>query len=167
MLAGSCHAGVPQPARHTAEETSLRHFLQSWDKFHDNEARYIAAFRDLDGDGIPEALVYLVGNAWCGSGGCTTLILGQSDNSWKIVTKITVTRLPIRVLSNVSHGWHDIGVWVQGGGILKGYEAELGFNGKTYPGNPTVQPAKRLAESLEGEVVIDSVKDAIPLQLRP
>ncbi len=161
LLVGSCYAASQSGSQPPSMGTSLQRFLQNWDG--DKETRYIASFRDLNGDGIPEALVYLLGGGWCGSGGCTTLVLGQSGNSWKIVTKVTVTRLPIRVLSNASNGWHKIGVWVQGGGILKGYEAELSFDGKAYPSNPTVQPAKRLAEKAEGEAVIDLVKGAIPL----
>ncbi len=161
LAARSCpvQAGAIGPAASAAEE-SLKRFLQSWDK--DKTTRYIAAFRDLNGDGTPEAIVYLMGN-WCGSGGCTTLILTQDAGSWRIVTRITIARLPIRVLTNTSHGWRSIGVWVQGGGIRSGYEAELRFNGKSYPRNPSVPPARRLTGKPAGEVVIASERDATPL----
>ena len=145
----------------TAEEASLKDFLQNFDT--DKGTRYVAAFRDLNGDGQPEAIVYLVSNEWCGSGGCNTLILTQTTSSWRIVTNVTITQLPIRVLTERSNGWLDIGVWVQGGGIQNGYEAKLVFNGKTYPTNPTVSPARRIEGNPVGEVVIGSVKDAVPL----
>ncbi|MEQ1742269.1 MAG: hypothetical protein ABL869_07220 [Candidatus Nitrotoga sp.] len=67
------------------------------------------------------------------------------------------------MLSTSSNGWHSIGVWVQGGGIQHGYEAELSFDGKTYPRNPTVSPSKRLEEKITGEDVITSTKEALPL----
>ncbi len=149
----------PSAAPSAAEE-SLKRFLQSWDN--DKRTRYVAAFRDLNGDGIPEAIVYLLGN-WCGSGGCTTLILTRDAGSWRIVTRITIVQLPIRVLMNTSHGWRSIGVWVQGGGIQPGYEAELRFDGKSYPRNPSVPPARRLTGKAAGEVVIGSAQDATPL----
>ena len=150
----------PHAAPPGAEE-SLRGFLQSMDD--DKTTRYVAAFRDLNGDGTPEAIVYLISNGWCGSGGCNTLILARDGGSWKVVTNITITRPPIRVLKNSSNGWRSIGVWVQGGGIQPGYEAELRFDGKTYPRNPTVPPAQRTAGQVEGEVVVSSPAGGTPL----
>lgn len=163
LLMTTCFAkaqGRPGAAPSAAEET-LKRFLQSWDN--DKRTRYAAAFRDLNGDGIPEAIVYLVGPEWCGSGGCNTLILTQDDGSWRIVANITITQPPIRVLTDTSHGWRSVGVWVQGGGIQPGYEAELRFDGKSYPRNPTVPPARRLTGKPAGEVVIGSARDATPL----
>jgi hypothetical protein len=143
------------------QNPDIKPFLQRLD--HGKTTRYVAAFRDLNGDGTPEAIVHLVGNEWCGSGGCNTLILTREGDSWRVVTKVTITYPPIRVLAKTSHGWHSIGVWVQGGGIQPGYEAELDFDGKTYPRNPSVPPARRLEGKPEGETVVLSVRDAVPL----
>jgi hypothetical protein len=143
-----------------SQEESLKRFLQAMDN--DRRTRYIAAFSDLDEDGAPEAIVYLMGK-WCGSGGCNMLVLKRDGNSWRKVTMITITRPPIRVLANTSHGWHNISVWVQGGGIQSGYEAELRFDGNTYPRNPSVSPARRLQGKPVGEVVIPSAQDGSPL----
>jgi len=85
-----------------------------------------------------EVVVYVQGQSWCGSGGCTLLILEPDDFSYEVIGRASIVRLPIRVLSNTTKGHHDIGVWVQGGGIQPGYEAVLQFNGKAYPSNPTV-----------------------------
>jgi hypothetical protein len=140
---------------------SLKQFLQKFDD--DKTTRYRYAFLDLNGDQLPEAVVYLVGGGWCGSGGCNTLILRQNGSSWKIVTNITITRTPIRVLATSTNGWRNLGVWVQGGGVQRGFEAELTFDGKTYPQNPTAAPARRLVGRAAGDVVISSPLDAIPL----
>src|ERR1700726_1621183 len=75
---------------------SLRKALQRLDD--SKSTRYVVIFRDLNGDGRPEAIVFLTGRRWCGSGGCTALVLRERDADWSIVTKITVVHPPIRVL---------------------------------------------------------------------
>ena len=116
--------------------------------------RYKAASVNLNGDGVPEVLVYANGPEDCGSGGCDLYVLAKLPTGFRTVTRISITRLPVRVMSSVSNGWHDLGVQVAGGGILHGYEARLRFDGQTYPNNPTVSPAKRLSK-IVGRVVID------------
>ncbi len=82
------------------------------------------------------------------------LILAAKDSSYGVVTKVTITRPPIRVLTSTSNGWRDITVWVEGGGMEPGYEAELRFDGKTYPRNPSVPPARQLTRKVAGEIVV-------------
>lgn len=139
----------------------LRSFVETRDQ--SKTTRYIAAFTDLNGDGVPEAIVLLRSGGWCGSGGCTALILTRSKSSWKIVTKLTITRPPIRVLKGATNGWRNITVWVEGGGIYPGYEALLRFDGSSYPRNPTVPPAQKLEREVEGAVVISPTQEAVPL----
>jgi len=148
----------------STQQESLKRFLQSLDK--SKSTRYIVAFRDINDDGIPEAIVYLIGRNWCGSGGCNTLVLAREGTSWRTVATITITRPPIRVLPDTSNGWHSIGVWVQGGGIQLDYEVELRFDGKTYPKNPSVPPARRLKKAT-GEIVIPSAENGTPLHDPP
>lgn len=106
--------------------------------------RYNVAFTDLDGDKQPEALVYAMATTdgggqadLCGSGGCNLYVLSLTPTSYRLVTAISLTRPSINVLPSISHGWHDLGVWVAGGGITTGYEARLRFDGHSYPSNPT------------------------------
>jgi hypothetical protein len=89
----------------------LKAFLRTLDD--NKKAGYLAAFIDLDGDGKPEAVVYIVSRKWCGSGGCSMFVLKQNGTHWKSITRTTVTQLPIRVFEARSHGWHSLGVWVQ------------------------------------------------------
>jgi hypothetical protein len=150
-----------QPAApFSTAEDSLKMFLQTYLRTPpsngDKTTQYFSAFVDLNGDGTQEAIVYLTGQSWCGSGGCTTVILARNRSSWRVLTHMTITRPPIRVLSKASNGWRNISVWVQGGGIQPSYEAELRFDGKTYPSNPSVPPARRSAGKAIGEVVIRS-----------
>lgn len=121
----------------------------------DEQTRYEHAFVRLNGNtGPADVLVYLTGPAWCGSGGCTALVLAPDRASYRVVTRITIVRAPIRVLSTSTNGWRDLGVWVEGGGIQPGYEARLPFNGKTYPSNPSVPPAQPAGKNVKGETAI-------------
>lgn len=165
FLAAGCLAqSVHQPS--PSQKDSLKKFVQEYvsdPRVDDDEtARYSSAFVDLKNDGTEEVIVHLSGRSWCGSGGCVTLILAPEGSGYRVVTEATITRPPIRVLSISSHGWHDLSVWVGGGGIQP-YEAELRFDGKTYPSNPTVPPARRLLNKVSGKVVISDATEEIPL----
>ena len=123
--------------------TDIGRFLNKYlsnNKSADKTTRYIVA-------DIPDSnmiIAYISGN-FCGSGGCTLLIIEHQHGHYRVINKVTVVKLPIWLLSSSTNGRPDIGVWVQGGGILDGYEALLAFDGKAYPSNPTVPPAKKLA----------------------
>lgn len=160
VLAGCCAWLHGQDQSNTAKDAiKVRQFLQqylgadsypSWSK----PTRYFARFVDLNGTESKEVIVYLMGGGWCGSGSCATMILAPEKSSYRVVTSITITWPPIRILETRSHGWRDIGVWVQGGGIQPGYEAVLQFDGKEYPSNPSVAPAKPDDKQMPGTVVV-------------
>ena len=152
LIAWATPGFVLAQADRSQDDQSVRRFLQSFDS--DLKDRFVAAFADLNEDGRPEAIVHLMSNDWCGSGGCTTLVLVRDGDSWRLLTKITITRTPIRVLTTKSNGWHNITVWVQGGGVQPGYEAELRFDGKKYPTNPSVPPARPIVGKDQGKVLI-------------
>ncbi len=138
------------------ERNALGTFMHKWEQ-KVNAGRpvsHIDAFVDLNEDGKNEALVYITDRDWCGTGGCNLLILTREGSSNRIISEASITRPPIRVLERKSHGWRNISVWVVGGGIQPGYEAELRFDGKTYPGNPSGGPARRLRGKAAGRVVI-------------
>ena len=104
----------------------------------------------LNDDGVKEVIVHVTCQSLCGTGGCPTLILVPLKSSFRIVSRIGITRPPIRVLESKSNGWHDITVWVQGGGIQPGYEADLPFDGESYAPNPTVPPRTCRVRRLRG-----------------
>jgi hypothetical protein len=153
----------PTSTEDDSVKTFLRSYLSDRRLGDDRTTRYFSAFVNLNDDPTKEVIVYLTGGGRCGTGGCTTLILALDGSSYRVVTKITVSRPPIRILSSKTNGWHDISVWVQGGGIQPGYEAELSFDGKTYPSNPSVPPAKPLSGKAAGEVVISTTEIGIPI----
>ena len=115
---------------------------------------YSSAYVDLNRDGIEELVVYVDESGSCGSGGCTTYILGTSRGNPRVISRITTTWPPIRVLTTSTNGWSDLAVRVQGGGIHPGYEAKLSYQDGSYPSNPATRPAERLAANTPGRVVI-------------
>jgi hypothetical protein len=144
------------PGGVSADAESLRRYLQT----HldpgggtDAATRYAASDVELCGAPATHTLVYVTGPSWCGTGGCTLLVVTRERDSFRVVARVTLVRPPIRALASTSNGCRDLGVWVQGGGIQPGYEAALRFDGARYPGNPTVAPARRLAGGEPGTEV--------------
>ena len=86
-----------------------------------------------------------------GSGGCTLLILTPEEGRYREVTRMTVSRLPVRQLDSMTNGWHDLGVTIGGGGGAPA-EAWMQFDGSAYPRNPTVQPA--VPDGADGVVLL-------------
>ena len=149
----------------TTSEKPLKKFLQEYDSPYDTDktTRYVRSFVDLNGDGKKEVVVYLIGSGWCGTGGCRTLILAPDHSTYRLITRIYAVHPPVIVLASTSHGWRSLAVWVVGGGILEGYEAELRFDGRTYPINPAIPPAQRLAAVPSGTVIVSRSDEGTPL----
>lgn len=141
MLAGAAHAqGV--------DDRSLKTFLRSYiERLEDKSTRYSASPVTFDAEGR-DILVYVTGRSWCGSAGCMALLLRPNDDSFKVITRFTLVRLPIMVLPSKTNGWHDLALSVAGGGVLPGRMAILKFDGHTYPNNPSMAP--KLATDLAG-----------------
>lgn len=108
-------------------------------------AQYRRVDADLDGDGRAESLIYATAPERCGSSGCNLYVLAAAGGTVRVVTNITIVRLPVTLLPTRSNGWHDLGITVAGGGIVRAYMARLRYDGRAYPSNPTVPPAEPLA----------------------
>ncbi len=167
LQAAYCPA-QPQHQPNSSQDDPLKKFLRQYlgepnpTSERDWPTQYSFALVDLKDDGTKETIVYISGRDWCGSGGCTMLILAPEVASFKVITETTVTRLPIRVLNTKSSGWYDISVLVAGGGI-DAHEAELSFNGQSYPTNPTTPPARPLSDTVDGKTVIPETAKGMPL----
>ena len=168
MFATTCVAqeiSKPTPQQAESLKTFLKKYLpEPYPPFEkEGPTRYSSAFVDLAGNGAKEAIVYISGRGWCGSGGCVMLILVPEGSSYTVATETSITQLPIRVLATKSAGWHDISVFVAGGGIQPGYEAKLSFDGNTYPSNPSVPPASPLKNRVRGKIAISETAQGEPL----
>lgn len=101
-------------------------------------------------------LVYLATGDWCGSGGCTLLVLEPGPDGLKPLSRSTISRPPIRVLKTRTNGMPDLSVQVRG----DSYPGDgpkfvaLPFDGRTYALNPTVPPARLLQGPVDGEIAI-------------
>jgi putative lipoprotein len=153
ILALALPAGAAaQPSR----DAALHAFLQ--ERFAEDRAgfpdtRYVSGWMDLNGDGRPEALVYMMSGNYCGSGGCTLYIYTPEQGSFYQHGAMSVTNLPVRALNTRTRGWRDLSVAVAGGGTRA--RTVLVPHGRiTYAENPTVAPARTLARDPPGTLVI-------------
>lgn len=150
-------AGIEQESRDTGsgqDAVGVEDRLRAMYGELGGELRYFDAVTDLDGDGRAEIVVYAYGPMLCGTGGCNTLVFAPEPPGYRLVTSISVSRPPIRVASRSTNGWRNLLVHVSGGGIVEGYDAELEFDGTTYPSNPTVPPAEPASDTEGAEVLI-------------
>ena len=141
----------------------LHQFLQKYLAPPDKTTQVNIAWVKTASPAGKESIVYVSGRNWCGSGGCNMVVLEPHGNTFKVIGNTTVVQLPIHVLPQLTHQHPEIGVLVAGGGILNGYQAILAFNGKKYPGNPTVPPARKWNGPAKGKVVISNDMKAKPL----
>ena len=118
------------------------------------EIRYFQGEMDLNEDGQQEIITHIVGPQVCGTGGCETLVFTQDSDTLRLVSEITVTHPPIIAAETKTNGWRDLIVAVGGGGAPSAHSARMKFDGKTYPRNPTVEPAQQVESKAEGTVLI-------------
>lgn len=134
-------------------DTELEQFLrqQYVDNTNQNETiKYAYNQTNLNGDNVPETIVYVESSSLCGSGGCPTLVLKKENNQHKIVTEIGLTKGEMFVGETRTKGWRDLYVRVSGGGYVHGHYMLLKFDGRSYPDNPTDEPAEILPGKLKG-----------------
>jgi len=146
-------------------DPALHAFLQ--ERFAEDRAsfpdtRYAHGWADLNGDGRPEAFVYIMSGNYCGSGGCNLFIYTPEQNSFHQLARMTVINPPVRVLNSRSRGWSEITVGVAGGGARAG-TALLQYGRYSYPENPTVAPARRIYGERRGQTVIAAEPQSRPL----
>ncbi|VXC07951.1 conserved hypothetical protein [Flavobacterium sp. 9R] len=97
----------------------------------DNSKKFIFFEYDLNEDGKKEILVGLTGGYFCGTGGCTQLLLDDQGN---VITQFSVSGNPVVIDTNKTNGWKDL--FIYSGSKYR----IVKFNGKTYPSNPSMQP---------------------------
>ncbi len=141
-----------QPSRNAELHTFLQERFAE-DRADYPDTRYAVGWADLNGDGRPEALVYMMSGNHCGSGGCTLYIYTPEQGSFYQHGSMSVTNLPIRALNSRTRGWRDLSVAVAGGGE-RGRTVLVPHGRITYADNPTVAPARTLPRDPPGIVVI-------------
>jgi hypothetical protein len=102
---------------------------------------------DLNNDGENEIFVNFITSYFCGSGGCTILLL---NNQLKTITKFNATRTPLFAEQMLKNGWRIL--LTKSEGELK----EMVYNDGTYPSNPSlIEKAPYDAPSGHSEIMFD------------
>lgn len=94
-----------------------------------DQRKFQLAQIDLNNDGKNEIFVNFTSTYFCGSGGCTLLLL---NDQLEPVTEFTVTRTPLYVEKTVKNGWRTI--LTNSGEKWRKLEYENG----SYPTNPSL-----------------------------
>ncbi len=101
---------------------------------------------DLNNDGTKEIFVNLSSIYFCGTGGCTVLLL---DDQLRPITEFTVTQTPIYVEETIENGWNVL--MVQSEGKWR----KLSYDNGTYPSNPSVAEISISAPTKTAEILFD------------
>ncbi|MGF1498896.1 MAG: hypothetical protein ACFB8W_19020 [Elainellaceae cyanobacterium] len=124
----------------------------------ETQVRYLHNEVDLNGDGLQEAIAYLIGPQTCGTGGCTTLVYEPTEAGYELVSYLTLVNYPIVVSDETTQGWHDLVLMVEGGGATPGYR-RLKYDGTAYPSNPSTQPSVADGEVSGKAFVVEASND--------
>lgn len=136
-----------QTANNLKNFLSLEYLKDELEFLQPNDRKFQFYKTDLNDDGNEEIFVRFMGSYFCGSGGCTFLLL---DKYGEIITKFTVTRAPIFVEPTKTNGWSLL--LVRDDGVFK----ELAFKDGSYPGNPSLlEKAPYDAPSGHAQVMFD------------
>lgn len=98
---------------------------------------------DLNDDGRRDALVLFKTpyGYWCGTHGCTMLVMEAHNDHFTLLNSIQPVRAPVHISENKSNGWKDLIIRVSGRwDDAKDVAAK--HNGSSYPLDPAdIEPA--------------------------
>lgn len=150
--------GINSSAKETAElvrKTVQDLFKDDLDKniIDEYSRKFIFFEYDLNEDGNKEIMVGFTGPYFCGSGGCSQMIL---DNMGNVISRFTVSDYPVVIDNTKSNGWKDL--FILSGGKYR----VIKFDGKTYPSNPSMQPELKLLPGDGLPRALDFVNEPYP-----
>lgn len=103
---------------------------------------------DLNGDGKQEYMIAFSSSYFCGSGGCTFILL---DSNFSMITKFTVTQPPVYIDTKSTHGWNNLLLWSNGNFHTMHYDIDV----QSYPSNPSVEPIIKVNKKAQLQVLFD------------
>lgn len=100
---------------------------------------YTFVRHDLDNDGRRDALVLFRTpyGFWCGTHGCTMLVMKAHNDIFTLTSTIQTVRPPVYVSSYETNGWKNIILRVSGRST-KAKNVAMTFDGTSYPPYPDV-----------------------------
>lgn len=118
-----------------------------------DDTAWKASWADLNGDDVSDALVYVSGPDWCGSGGCTLLVFEAVTGpdadvlgAFHPAAEISLVHGSVLVSTERADGWCDLVVRDSDEALRV-----LRFDGDTYPGSPAA--GLPIAEEPDGAFV--------------
>ena len=143
-------AAVACPCK-AGSNAALDAAVRSWTR-----DRSLPSFRyalvDLNDDGISDAVILITDRRYCGSGGCSMIVLKGIVGGFEVISSNTLSREPVAVLLDKRLGWHTLAVLVSGGGEKTG-SALMRFDGTRYPSNPSLLPRATDADLRESKTL--------------
>ena len=119
-----------------APEAIIEYLKKNHNDASETSRHFIYNAIDLNADRKDEYLVGLIGGDWCGTGGCTVLIL---DKNFHLNTQMTVVKYPVYIgelgSKEATKGYSNIYIQNKDGSVAK-----MTWNGIKYPTNPSVAP---------------------------
>ena len=135
--------------RHETLQAAVLEYIRPIDAEWESTS-FQSAWVDLNSDGLEDAVVYLSGTTWCGSSGCTVLILEAMPEedvdemgAFRPAAEISMMHGPLTVQPSEDGGWSDLIVQTSAGKTMA-----LRFDGETYPLSPS--DGKPVADPTEG-----------------
>ena len=170
-VAMSAHIGQAQATKRQSPpdervRLAIQQYLQAPPLGNFEQTTYRRAFVDLAGEGTEQVIIYLTGRGWCGTGGCYMLVLTKRGSEYRVIARVPAVRLPIRVLDFKAHGWHDLAVFTQGGGVLRGYEEAVTFDGTSYSRQSSDGSDRGRVQDMHGRVVLSPRDKDLPLYVK-
>lgn len=107
---------------------------------------------DLNNDGKMEILLNLPTSYFCGTGGCSVLLLTDQLNP---ITEFTEITTPIYVQEEIENGWKVL--MVQSGGRWR----KLIYEDDSYPSNPLEVEVSRDSPTKSADVLFDNDKEVV------
>ncbi len=103
-----------------------------------DRVRYLSAQASINSSDTLR-LVYLFGGKFCGSGGCTMLVLQETAQGYRVLSRITTMQETVVVSNQKNNGYPDLIAYTSNGTSRPAYRL-LRFNGTSYPTSPSVEP---------------------------
>ncbi len=126
--------------------------------------RYVYSRVDLNNDGREEVFVYLLGSIFCGTGGCSMMLLTEAEGGYSLINNFPISRSPVIVSAGKTNGWSNLIRLESGGGARASYVRHT-FNGREYTEQERMPAdiAPKGTRCLAGEFNFD---DGVPLKPR-
>ena len=115
--------------------------------------KFIIYEYDLNDDGNKEILVGLRGSYFCGTGGCSQLILDKNGN---MIADFSVSGFPIYIDNQKTNGWKNLILYSGRKNRL------IKFDGKQYPSNPSMVSVYKSTPGEELPRALDFEKEPYP-----